>query len=73
MLPAAPGLFSTTIGWPSSSPIFGCMMRPTKSDAPPGAKGMIMRTGLLGYDCAIASAGMSSRIESQRSSLLRDG
>src|SRR5436190_485236 len=48
MLPAAPGLFSTTIGWPSSSPIFGCMIRPTKSDAPPGAKGMIMRTGLLG-------------------------
>jgi hypothetical protein len=48
MLPAAPGLFSTTIGWPSSSPIFGWMMRPTKSEAPPGANGMIIRIGLLG-------------------------
>src|SRR6187549_549808 len=49
MLPEAPGRFSTTICWPSSSAMRGWMMRPTKSDAPPGANGTIMRIGLLGY------------------------
>ena len=29
----------------SSSVSLGCRMRPTKSDAPPGANGTIMRTG----------------------------
>jgi hypothetical protein len=48
MLPEAPARFSTTIGCPSSSASLGCMMRPTKSEAPPGAKGMIMRTGREG-------------------------
>jgi hypothetical protein len=48
MLPAAPPRFSITICWPSSSASRGCMMRPTKSDAPPGANGTIILTALLG-------------------------
>ncbi len=44
MLPDAPARLSTTTCCPSSSVILGWMMRPTKSDEPPGANGMIMRT-----------------------------
>src|SRR5882672_4811589 len=60
MLPAAPARFSTMICWPRSSPRRGWRMRPTKSDAPPGANGMITRTGRLGYACPSARAGNSA-------------
>src|SRR5580765_4119620 len=36
------------------------MIRPTKSEAPPGANGMIIRTGRLGYPCPSARAGNSA-------------
>ena len=36
MLDPAPGRFSTTTGWPSTSAIFGAMARAEMSTAPPG-------------------------------------
>ena len=48
MLPDAPGRFSMTICWPSTSPSFGETMRATKSDAPPGANGTIIWMGRFG-------------------------
>src|SRR2546421_12744085 len=59
MAPFAPGLFSTTAGWPSSSWNFEPMARPTMSEEPPATNGMITRIGLDGNDCAIA-AGLRS-------------
>src|SRR4051812_17501508 len=53
--PFAPGLFSTTAGWPSSSWNFEPMARPTMSDEPPGTNGMTTRIGLVGNDCASAA------------------
>jgi hypothetical protein len=48
ILPDAPGRLSMMICSPSNSESFGAMMRATKSDAPPGAKGTIMRSGRVG-------------------------
>src|SRR5262249_19667142 len=49
----APGRFSTTTGWDQTSCIFAASRRPTMSVAPPGGKGTIMRTGLVGNACAV--------------------
>ena len=48
MMPFAPGLFSTTTGWPSVWRICSAMMRATMSVAPPGAYGTRILTGLSG-------------------------
>src|SRR6266571_4226112 len=56
MLPAAPGRFSTTRGWPRPSAILGAMRRATTSAPPPGGYGTIRRTGFDGY-CAKAASG----------------
>ena len=40
--------FSTTTVWPSSLPSLSAYRRPTMSVVPPGGKGTIRRTGLLG-------------------------
>src|SRR5450759_116986 len=56
MKPFAPPRLSTTIGTPSSSVIFGAMLRAVMSDGPPGAKGMTMRIGLFGNCCAFSAA-----------------
>jgi hypothetical protein len=48
MEPPPPALFSTTTVCPSAAPIFSLTMRATMSVVPPGAKGTIRRTGLLG-------------------------
>src|SRR5437899_12758402 len=53
--PFAPGLFSTTAGWPRSSWNFEPIARPTMSDEPPATNGMITRIGLDGKLCAPAA------------------
>src|SRR5438876_6039176 len=56
MLEPAPGLFSTTTGWPSALPNSSLITRATKSAAPPGAKPTSSRIGLFGYPAACAQA-----------------
>jgi hypothetical protein len=51
MVLPAPGLLSTTIGWPSSACSGAAMRRATISDEPPGAKVTTMRIGLAGQGC----------------------
>jgi hypothetical protein len=41
----------------------GCMIRPTKSEAPPGANGMIILTGRLGY-APCPSTGVTHKADS---------
>src|SRR5580658_6134268 len=55
MAPLAPGLFSMTIGWPSSFCIWSAMTRAVKSAVPPGAKATIMWTGRAGKSSAPAA------------------
>src|SRR5688572_4434029 len=55
MVPPAPGLFSTTTGWPSASDRPGATRRAVMSTFPPGAKGTMMRIGFAGKACAAAS------------------
>src|SRR6185295_11408324 len=55
MLPAAPGRLSTTTGWPHASVICGPIRRARMSEPPPGANGVRIRIGWLGYpSCACA-------------------
>src|SRR5262245_22478816 len=61
MAPLAPGLFSTTAGWPRNSWNFEPMARPTMSDEPPGTNGITTRIGLEGKFCAPAVRHASSR------------
>src|SRR3990172_3234227 len=62
MGPLPPGLFSTTTGWPSVSPIFGASRRASVSATPPG-NGTTILTGLAGNapDCAGAATGSAQR------------
>jgi hypothetical protein len=46
--PAAPPLLSITTGWPSTSCIFGCSVRATKSRLPPGGNGTTNLIGRFG-------------------------
>src|SRR5438876_1226647 len=55
MAPFAPGLFSTTAGWPRSSWNFERIARPTMSEEPPETNGMVSRIGLDGKLCAAAA------------------
>src|SRR5262245_33171625 len=57
----APGRFSTTTGWDQTSCIFAASRRPTMSVAPPGGKGTIMRTGLVGNACAVPTKKRTAR------------
>src|SRR5258708_7851482 len=59
-MPAAPGRFSITIGWPSASPSAGATVRAVMSTLPPGTKGTISRIGLLGKPCAPAAHATSA-------------
>src|ERR1700674_264247 len=53
-VPPAPARFSTTNGWPNSCESACAKGRATISVVPPGAKGTISVTGLLGHTCAKA-------------------
>src|SRR5262249_33222350 len=55
-MPAAPGRFSTTTGWPSCALRLGARTRPTLSRSPPGGNGMISFSGLVGKSAAGAVA-----------------
>src|SRR5258708_3042499 len=52
MLPPAPARFSTTNCWPRLSLSFAPTILAMMSTGPPGAKGTMTRTGLLGQSCA---------------------
>src|SRR4051812_41780035 len=54
MAPAAPGLFSTTMGCFHSAPSVGCMMRASASVPPAGGNGTMTVTGLEGNVSACA-------------------
>src|SRR5580765_8081537 len=59
--PPAPGLFSTTIGWPSRLPKYSARVRDRMSAAPAGGKLTIQRIGLVGHGvCAMATAGATA-------------
>ena len=64
MFPDAPPRLSMMTCWPMNSANFGCRMRATKSDEPPGAFGTIMRSGRDGKvsaGCAAVAAPEMSR------------
>src|SRR5688572_11835852 len=61
MAPLAPGLFSTTPGWPSSSWNLAAIARPTMSEEPPATNGITTRIGFVGNDCALAAPVAASR------------
>ncbi|CFW38247.1 Uncharacterised protein [Bordetella pertussis] len=48
MMPLAPGLFSTTTGWPSSAAMPWPRLRATTSVMLPGGNGTTMRIGRSG-------------------------
>src|SRR5687767_5372624 len=54
MVEPAPGLFSTTTGWPQLSLSFCATDRASTSVVPPGGKGTTMVMVLDGYACAKA-------------------
>ena len=54
MLPLAPGLFSTTTGWPHFSASFGPMTRARMSMPVPGENGTTSVTGREGNACGKA-------------------
>src|SRR5438094_2316919 len=54
MLPPAPGLFSTTTGWPSACCSLAAMRRAERSTGPPGAYGTTRWTGRDGQSCGKA-------------------
>jgi len=56
MRPPAPGLLSTTTGWPSAWPNRSAMKRAMKSLPPPGVKGTISVIGWPGYGASCAAA-----------------
>ncbi|SPA54889.1 Tripartite tricarboxylate transporter family receptor domain protein (fragment) [Cupriavidus taiwanensis] len=56
----APGLFSTTTGWPSFSPRPTASRRPSTSVAPPAANGTTSRSGRSGHVCAWAAGAADS-------------
>src|SRR4029077_1647634 len=64
-MPLAPGLLSTTKGWPVLSSMYLPTRRAVMSPEPPGAKGTTIWTGLLGQASArlgnVANAGRAKR------------
>ncbi len=53
-MPPAPGLFSTTMGWPSFVPKYSASARDMMSAAPAGGKLTIQRIGLVGQGVGVA-------------------
>ena len=65
-MPPAPGLFSTTIGWPSRLPKYSARVRDRMSAAPAGGKLTIQRIGFDGQGvCAAAMPGAAKRRETK--------
>ena len=72
MAPPAPGLLSTTTGWPMSVEICSARMRATTSMVPPAGAGTIMRTG-LSVQAMAAVEQSKARVASGRISRVRIG
>src|SRR6476619_3841298 len=70
-MPLAPALFSITKGWPVFSSIYLPTRRAVMSPEPPGAKGTMMCTALLGQlvlaHARKAGAGKAAKAEAARS------
>src|SRR5256714_1896521 len=60
-LPLPPMRFSMTKGWPSASPSFAAIRRPTISGPPPGGIGTSIFTGFAGYCASAAGDSRSAR------------
>ena len=64
MLPPAPVLFSTMIGWPHFTCSFSAATRASTSLMPPPGNGTMKRTGFTGkFVCAAAGAAGSEQSE----------
>src|SRR5258708_19167382 len=63
MIPPAPGLLSTTNGWPSDFVSWSPTTRPRMSVADPGVNGTMTLTAFAGY-CACAKPGAASKAAS---------
>src|SRR5258706_9020027 len=70
MLPPAPARLSITIGWPRISVSFCPAMRAMMSVGPPGANGMMTRTGLEGHACALAAPKDRNKIADKRTRVI---
>src|SRR5690606_12028348 len=73
ILPPAPGLFSTTIGWPRSLASDSPSVRAITSIAPPGGKGTIQVMGRSGYAAAAAEAANRPAIAAAAQTVLMAG
>src|SRR5947209_9502187 len=72
IVPPAPGLLSTTIGWPSASERYCMASRPVESVPPPGGRATMQRIGRLGQVSARATAGAASTTATPLSRARRD-
>src|SRR3954463_14992347 len=61
-LPPAPPMFSMKNCWPSFSDSRCAIMRPAISVTPPAGNGMMILTGLLGYESARAAPGAARQV-----------
>src|ERR1051326_9611961 len=64
-MPDAPPILSTTIGWPSSSPIFCAWMRALTSTPPPAANGTASVSGRVGQSCAAVAVANNAPASAQ--------
>ena len=72
--PPAPGLFSTTIGWPSRLPKYSASVRDRMSAAPAGGKLTIQRIGFDGQGvCAAAMPGAAKGGENREATARQHG
>src|SRR5688572_9852434 len=71
MVPPAPGLLSTTTGWPSALASGSLMARATMSLAPPAAKVTTMRTGFSGQEAWAAPAASRAQAMAVRKVFMR--
>src|SRR5438067_5613805 len=67
----APGLFSTTNGWPICCDICWRRMRISTSGEPPGADGMMKRIGFSGYAAWAGKASAAARTRRKRITWIR--
>ena len=69
-VPAAPGRFSITIGWPRCFSVAGASARIAMSVEPPGGQGTISVTGRVGNCCACAVVASAMNAAAAKISLL---
>src|SRR2546423_8259050 len=72
IVPPAPGLLSTTTGWPNATERYCMASRPVESVPPPGGRATMQRIGRLGQVSARATAGAASATAAPLSRVRRD-